>query len=227
MAAIEQVDYTTPLVKLKDDNSGLAEPLVYPYYLNDLLADNTNLSLGSFIYTKNLLDFHLAPVIVDDRPEGDVVEVGEITLEEDGYHQHWTTRKYTEEELNALFETERANRFDQVQALEDNLRLATRTYTYREIAGTEQSFTTDFETDTIYKWLARRAFLQNVADDESVYLYPALNVQVITTAKEALRVVNQYFVEYGQLLDKLNLHRYNLNKATRATGLPSYPDWIA
>lgn len=228
MTAITEADATTALVKLNSDNTGLATDWKdsYPYSLALLVNDIPNLTIGETVFTSELLPLHVAPVIVDEKPTGDVVEIGDVTLEDDGYHQSWTVRAFTEEELEENFNEERDNRLDSIDQLESALRYQTRTFDIKDANEATTSVETTFSTDTMLEWNTMYLSLDSYGDEETLSFYPSLDKEVIASVAEIKAMLKRMYREYNDLLVKLNRHRFSLQTATMETGLPSYPDWI-
>ncbi|AKJ74514.1 hypothetical protein SP19_23 [Salmonella phage 19] len=85
----------TPLIRISDGK--------YPVYLSDFRIDNPNSSIGTWIYSENLVEFGYFPVIPKEMPEGDVVTEGvpHFNDQTQEWEQTWDVRDFTEEEIAA------------------------------------------------------------------------------------------------------------------------------
>lgn len=110
------VYFNTPLIRSSDGK--------YPVYLSDFLSDNPNVSIGSFIYSENLVEFGYFPVIPVDKPAGDVVVEGPPRFDDQTqeWFQTWTSRDFTQEEIAAnLLSAKTQRKFDAQLVLTQDL----------------------------------------------------------------------------------------------------------
>lgn len=87
-----KVEAWTPMVRTRD--------MAYPVYLRDFKLDFTNVSIGSFVYEENLVEFGYFPVLDSEIPDADVVVEVVPTQSEDGkWYKTYTSRSFTTEEV--------------------------------------------------------------------------------------------------------------------------------
>lgn len=89
----------TPMIRSSDGK--------YPVYLADFRADNPNVSIGTWIYSENLVEFGYFPVIPVTPPTGDVVTEGapHFNDQTQQWEQTWNSRDFTPEEIAANLES--------------------------------------------------------------------------------------------------------------------------
>ncbi|AGZ17540.1 hypothetical protein X824_gp066 [Escherichia phage 4MG] len=89
----------TPMIRSSDGR--------YPVYLADFRADNPNVSIGTWIYSENLVEFGYFPVIPVTPPTGDVVTEGapHFNDQTQQWEQTWNSRDFTPEEIAANLES--------------------------------------------------------------------------------------------------------------------------
>lgn len=99
----------TPLIRTSD--------LRYPVYLSDFRSDNPNVSIGSWIYSENLVEFGYFPVIPKDMPTGDVVTEVAPTFNEETqqWEQTWEVRDFTPEEIEKNLQEAKTARNNEAQ----------------------------------------------------------------------------------------------------------------
>lgn len=105
----------------------------YPIYEHQIKQENPLTSFGPVI--TNVAAIPLGYMVVNEtvRPDGDVVEEGQPTLGDDGeYYQTWSSRDFTEEELEASLETKKAELLRQVEALTSSALAAGASFDFSE-----------------------------------------------------------------------------------------------
>lgn len=104
----------TPMIRTSDGN--------YPVYLNDFRSDNPNVSIGSWIYSENLVPFGYFPVIPVQQPVGDVVIEGppHFNDQTQEWEQVWTVRDFYPEEIAANLVSAKQNRKEEAQNILSN-----------------------------------------------------------------------------------------------------------
>lgn len=98
-----KIENWTPMIRTAD--------MAYPVYLSDFLAANPNISIGSFVYEENMVEFGYFPVHDVEVPKGDVVTEGDPIQDENGtWFKTWNVRDFTPEEVaqNLAFDKEAA-----------------------------------------------------------------------------------------------------------------------
>lgn len=108
-------------------NMGPEHPVItmatmrYPTYRWMMVQENPNTTFGDVMslrdyrwYNDNMYE----PVLLTEKPDSTHQHVSELQPvyhpEDDRWHQVWTTRPYTEEELTAIFENKRASKFSEL-----------------------------------------------------------------------------------------------------------------
>lgn len=101
----------TPMIRSSDGQ--------YPVYLSDFRADNPNVSIGTWIYSENLVEFGYFPVIPVTPPEGDVVTEGapHFNDQTQEWEQTWTSRDFTPEEIAANLQSAKDVRKSEAQVV--------------------------------------------------------------------------------------------------------------
>jgi len=101
----------TPLIRTSDGK--------YPVFLAHFRADNPNVSIGSWIYSENLVEFGYFPVIPKEMPVGDVVTEGapEFNDQTQEWEQTWSVRDFTPEEIVANLVAAKDGRKSEAQAV--------------------------------------------------------------------------------------------------------------
>lgn len=101
----------TPMIRSSDNR--------YPVYLSDFRSDNPNVSIGTWIYSENLVEFGYFPVIPVTPPQGDVVTEGHPVFNEETqqWEQTWNSRDFSEEEIAANLATAKTFRKAEAQAV--------------------------------------------------------------------------------------------------------------
>lgn len=104
----------TPLIRSSDGR--------YPVYLSDFRDDNPNVSIGSWIYSENLVEFGYFPVVPTEAPEGDVVTEGppHFNDQTQEWEQTWQVRDFTPEEIASLLASAKTNVKNQAQSVLNN-----------------------------------------------------------------------------------------------------------
>lgn len=83
----------TPMIRLSD--------MKYPVYLSDFLKEHTNVSIGSYVWEKDMRELWGYCMVHDsETPVGDVVTEGppEHNEEDDLWYKTWTARDFSNEE---------------------------------------------------------------------------------------------------------------------------------
>lgn len=89
-----KVYFDTPMIRLSD--------MKYPVYLSDFLQEQTNVSIGSFVWEYDMRDnWGYCKVHDTPKPSGDVVVEGEPehNEEDDLWYKTWISRDFTPEEV--------------------------------------------------------------------------------------------------------------------------------
>lgn len=84
----------TPMIRLSD--------MKYPVYLSDFLKEHTNVSIGSYVWEKDMRDLWGYCMVHDSEvPVGDVVTEGkpELNEEDDLWYKTWAARDFSPEEI--------------------------------------------------------------------------------------------------------------------------------
>ncbi|MEI9553862.1 hypothetical protein [Enterobacter hormaechei] len=84
----------TPMIRLSD--------MKYPVYLSDFLKEHTNVSIGSYVWEKDMRDLWGYCMVHDSEvPVGDVVTEGkpELNEEDDLWYKTWVARDFYPEEI--------------------------------------------------------------------------------------------------------------------------------
>lgn len=84
----------TPMIRLSD--------MKYPVYLSDFLKEHTNVSIGSYVWEKDMRDlWGYCMVHESEVPVGDVVTEGkpELNEEDDLWYKTWVARDFYPEEI--------------------------------------------------------------------------------------------------------------------------------
>lgn len=84
----------TPMIRLSD--------MKYPVYLSDFLKEHTNVSIGSYVWEKDMRELWGYCMVHDSEiPVGDVVTEGkpELNEEDDLWYKTWIARDFTPEEV--------------------------------------------------------------------------------------------------------------------------------
>lgn len=104
----------TPLIRTSDGK--------YPVYLSDFREDYPNVSIGSWIYSENLVEFGYFPVIPQQPPAGDVVTEGppHFNDQTQEWEQTWTSRDFTPEEIAANLSAAKEQRKLEAQTILTN-----------------------------------------------------------------------------------------------------------
>lgn len=83
----------TPMIRMSD--------MKYPVYLSDFLKEHTNVSIGSYVWEKDMRELWGYCMVHDSEvPVGDVVTEGtpELNPEDDLWYKTWTARDFSPEE---------------------------------------------------------------------------------------------------------------------------------
>lgn len=101
----------TPMIRSSDGR--------YPVYLADFRADNPNVSIGTWIYSENLVEFGYFPVIPVTPPTGDVVTEGapHFNDQTQEWEQTWNSRDFTPEEIAANLRSAKESRKSEAQTV--------------------------------------------------------------------------------------------------------------
>lgn len=104
----------TPLIRTSDGK--------YPVYLDDFRSDNPYTSIGTWIYSENLVEYGYFPVIPTDVPSGDVVTEGapHFNDETQEWEQTWNVRDFTPEEIAANLSSAKSDKKSQAQSVLNN-----------------------------------------------------------------------------------------------------------
>ena len=227
---ITSINESTPMIALDVPEQTVVKAGTYPYYLSDFRRDHRNVSIGSFIYTTEMERFGFAPVVVDPKPQGDVIEVGAVVLVDGEYHQKWNVRSFTEQELEDRFAAERTLRLADLDALERDVRLKSRPFDAFDAEGNLVTVITNYQGSTINNWLIKRAVAEILVSEgevnPTVSIFSDDSREVVLPADQCMVMAATVFKEANATIEKIDRHRLQLLTATRAEGLPSYPSWI-
>lgn len=204
----------TPLIRTSDGK--------YPVYLSDFRSDNPNVSIGSWIYSENLVEFGYFPVIPKEMPEGDVVTEGapHFNDQTQEWEQTWDVRDFTEEEIAAnLVSAKDQRKADAQTVLSEDINIGI-PYPYDEM---------EYQVRVKSFDLATLLTIKNVLDADgpettNVYPFQFLDgYKADFTHSEMTALINSVSRSHYELMKSYWTYIDSVDQATSVENIPQLP----
>lgn len=203
-----KVYYNTPMIRMSD--------MKYPVYLSDFLKENTNVSIGDFVWEYDLAEIWKYFKVHDtEMPEGDVVTEGEpeYNPEDELWYKTWQSRDFTPEEIaDNLATAKEVARIRSYQKYNDELSYGI------NVSGD----VFNVETQELVNLQAVREFA--IDNPETTILLRKFDYSTLDlTATEAVDKIGDIFVAVGKVQQNLVAHIKTVYESTVIADIPEVP----
>jgi len=190
--------------------------MAYPVFLRDFLAENKNVSIGSFVWEYGMRESGYFKVHETPQPTGDIVtEKMPVYNEEDElWYQVWEVESFSPEQIEANLNAAKAEKRD----------LAYQQFSFDLLSGVligEDLFAAD--PDGANNLNLTRAYAVANPDKKDILLRRSDFSLITVTSSEAIGKIDEVFIKAGEVHQKLLKFLESVYATTLITEIPEVP----